>query len=206
MPKTRTVTNKPPITVRPLLVHPTTEQIARANELYEFDALKDSITAGRSNIYGALGEILFADLYAQWNKVESYNHDFVGPGGATVDIKTKRTTAVPEPHWNCTVAATSEHQRPNYLFFLRIMESLTDAWVLGWLGRDEFYDRARFGKKGADDPTSRGWTYKADCWNVRVDELRPATPTGTTSCATCDGLEGIAPKFVDYTNWCGCVF
>lgn len=192
--------------MRPLLVHPTPEQIARANELYPFDALNNSITAGRSNIYGALGEILFSDLYAGWTKVESYNHDFVGPDDATVDIKTKRTTAHPEPHWNCTVAATSEHQRPDYLFFLRIMEGLTDAWVLGWMGRDDFYRTARFGKKDTPDPSARGWSFKADCWNVRIDELRPATPTGTTVCAVCANLEGSAPAFVDYTNWCGCVF
>ena len=86
------------------------------------------------------------------------------------------------------------------------MEGLTDAWVLGWMGHDDFYRTARFGKKDTPDPSARGWSFKADCWNVRIDELRPATPTGTTVCATCGNLEGSAPAFVDYTNWCGCVF
>lgn len=193
--------------VPPLLVHPTPQQIERAQALYPFDALKDSIMSGQSNLYGALGEIIFNDLYPEWQKVESYNHDFSRADGATVDIKTKRTTTVPQGNWNCSVAATSEHQQPDYLFFLRVAESMKDAWVLGWLARDEFYDRARFGKKDDPDPDGQpGWVYRADCWNVRVDELRPVSLPGTTRCAECEGMLGDAPGFVDYTSWCGCPF
>jgi hypothetical protein len=38
------------------------EQIERAKKLYPFKELKGSITKGKSNIYGALGEIIIYDI------------------------------------------------------------------------------------------------------------------------------------------------
>lgn len=38
------------------------DQIDRAKKLYQFNELKGSITKGKSNIYGALGEIIIYDL------------------------------------------------------------------------------------------------------------------------------------------------
>ncbi len=156
----------------------TPDQMQRATGFYEFGALRNSITAGRSNVYGAIGEVVFADLFPVWSKVESFNHDFIDGRGRTVDIKTKRTTQRPQPHWNCSSAATSKHQRPDYLMFIRVHEDLSVLWVLGWLPLDEFYDVAVFARRGDPDPEyggapgGRGWAFAADCYNVRVDQLR----------------------------------
>jgi len=38
------------------------DQINRAKKLYPFKELKGSITKGKSNIYGALGEIIIYDI------------------------------------------------------------------------------------------------------------------------------------------------
>ncbi len=150
--------------------------IERAKSLYDFGALRDSITEGKSNIYGALGEVLFAADYALggWRHKPSRDYDFTHRYYGTADVKTKRTTATPQPFWNCSVAGTSTHQKCDYYFFIRVHESLERAWMLGWLSRDEFFDRGVYRKKGDPDETSdRGWRYQADCWNVRVDQLRP---------------------------------
>jgi hypothetical protein len=160
--------------VRKVLIAP--EQLKRATELYEFGALRDSIMAGQSNLYGAIGEVLFADEHPEWLRAESFNHDFVRQteelGELTVDVKTKRTTTTPQPDWNCSVAATSRHQQPDYLYFIRVHEDLSVAWLLGWLPLAEFYDVAVFGAKGEPDPSMPSWRYRADCWNVRVSQLR----------------------------------
>jgi hypothetical protein len=154
----------------------TASDIERAKSLYDFGALRDSITQGRSNIYGALGEVLFSADYSLdgWRHQPSRDYDFIHPHFGTVDVKTKRTTATPQSFWNCSVAGTSTHQKCDYYFFIRIHESLDRAWMLGWLPRDEFFQRGVYRKKGDLDETSdRGWRYRADCWNVRVDGLRP---------------------------------
>ena len=41
------------------------EQRGRAEELYRFGALRNSITKGKSNIYGAVGEVVVLDFYRE---------------------------------------------------------------------------------------------------------------------------------------------
>ena len=38
-------------------------QIEKAKKLYSFNALRGSITKGKSNIYGALGEVIVSDYF-----------------------------------------------------------------------------------------------------------------------------------------------
>ena len=40
------------------------EQLQRAKEMYEFNALKNSVTEGKSNIYGAIGEVMVYDYFS----------------------------------------------------------------------------------------------------------------------------------------------
>lgn len=182
----------------------TPEMLERAKALYPFDALRNSITEGRSNIYGAIGEIVFGDLYSEWTRDSCPDWDYRHPQHGTVDVKTKRTTATPQPHWYCSVAATSLHQRCRYLYFVRVNEALTDAWLLGWIPADELTERGVFGRKGEDDGT--GWVFKADCWNVRVDALNVPSPVVVEDedrCTTCNGWVAGAAR---WTEWCGCPF
>lgn len=180
----------------------TADLVAAARELYPFDALNNSIMEGGSNVFGAVGELVFAAAYPEWEHTQTYDHDFAHPSKGTVDIKTKRTTAVPQPHWNCSVAVTSLHQRCDYLFFVRVNESLTDAWLLGWLPAGTIPQVGVFGRKGEDDGT--GWRYKADCWNVRVDQLNePGQAHRPDRCPSCHGRVAGSGHWAD---WCGCPF
>jgi len=72
-----------------------------------------------------------------------------------------------------------------------------------------------FGKKDEPDPTMPGWTYRADCWNVRVDQLRepsppsaaPVEPLVVERCPECQRLLGrAAPAGAVWSDWCGCPF
>jgi hypothetical protein len=40
------------------------DQVSRAKELYPFGHLKGSITKGKSNIYGSLGEVVVHDYFS----------------------------------------------------------------------------------------------------------------------------------------------
>lgn len=147
------------------------EQRHRASTWFGFGALNNSITEGRSNIYGALGEVLFADHYPQWWRCDTRDADFQHDRHGTVDIKTKRTTATPAGHWNCSVAATSLHQSCDLYYFLRVHERKRVGWFLGWITHDDLFERGTFRRQG--EPDGRGWSYRADCWNIRVDRLNP---------------------------------
>jgi hypothetical protein len=58
------------------------EQIQRAENLYPFGALNGSITNGRSNIYGALGEVVVMDYYSHLDvdADSTYDYDMIIDG------------------------------------------------------------------------------------------------------------------------------
>lgn len=148
----------------------TPEQIDRAKNLYKFAALKNSITGGGGNLAGALGEVVVSDLFpGECEIVQEKDHDLI-IRGRTVDIKTKLTTVAPEPKFSCSVPLTSKHQKPQFFMFVRVTEDMQTAYVLGWISRAEFYQRAVFRKKGEKDGA---FTVKADCYNVKVSDLKP---------------------------------
>jgi len=48
---------------------------------------------------------------------------------------------------------------------------MEEGWLLGYLPKEEYFDRAVFLKKGQTDP-SNGWTVSADCYNLPIKELK----------------------------------
>ena len=66
------------------------EQLERAKEMYQFNALKNSVTEGKSNIYGAIGEVMVYDHFKDKFDVEfenTFNYDLI-INGNTIEIKT----------------------------------------------------------------------------------------------------------------------
>ena len=50
------------------------------------------------------------------------------------------------------------------------LNDFSKGWYLGVLTKEDYYDKATFLRKGDVDP-SNNYTVKADCYNVRIDEL-----------------------------------
>lgn len=149
------------------------EQIERAKKLYEFGRLKGSITKGKSNIYGALGEIAVFD-YFKSKKLRldfnsTYDYDLI-INGYKVDVKTKRTTVVPKDHYLCSVAAFNTKQKCDFYFFVRINENMKDCYMLGYKKKKDFFKESIFKKKGSLDVN--GWSFKDDCYNLEVSKLK----------------------------------
>lgn len=149
---------------------------ARAEEL---GRLNGSITQGKSNIYGMLGEeIVAAFLGAGFEnrKPQLYQYDLILPNGTTADVKTKKTTSAqtPRPHYTATVWNGNTSQRCDRYIFVRICTDLDKrkAWICGQLAKQEFYDTSVFYRKGQHD-AENGYTVHADCHNIRIDLLRP---------------------------------
>jgi len=148
------------------------EQIERANELYPFNALKGSITKGKSNIYGALGEILIYDLCIEKglnvDDKSTYDYDLIIEG-YTVDVKTKRTTVIPKPHYLCSISSFNTKQKCDFYFFVRINENMKEAYLLGYKAKEKFFNESKFAKKGSLD--INGWAFKDDGYHLEVSKL-----------------------------------
>lgn len=151
----------------------TKEQIERAKKLYPFNQLKGSITKGKSNIYGALGEIIIYDI----NKKNGLNVDFNSTydydliiENYKVDVKTKRTTVIPKPNYLCSISSFNTRQKCDFYFFLRINENLKDCYLLGYKKKIDFFNEAIFNKNGSLDVN--GWAFKDDCYNLKIGMLK----------------------------------
>lgn len=149
-------------------------QLKRASELYDFGALKGSITKGKSTIYGAIGEVIVHDyLESTGRRVKFDNtadYDLI-VNGNKADVKTKRTTVPPIQNFNCSISAHNTRQKCDIYIFARVHENKREAWICGWVPKDEFFKRAKFFRKGQKDPVTPAWKFAADCYNLEISKL-----------------------------------
>lgn len=153
-------------------VIPTKRQIALARKKAEaMGVLNNSITKGKGNVYGFLGEIL-ANVYIKGKVKNTYDYDIV-KDNIKIDVKTKTCTSPPQPHYYCSVAAFNIRQKCDVYVFVRIMEDFSRAWILGGSSKDYFYRYAQLNKKGTIDESSQfKWKFKADCYNLPISKLK----------------------------------
>ena len=150
-------------------------QIERAKEALTHGALRNSITKGKSNLYGYLGEIITLDYFRERGKEaqhkNTYDYDLI-VNRRRIDVKSKRTTVVPLDHYNCSVAAFNTIQNCDYYFFTRISEDYRTGYLLGLISKEDFYNQSQFHRQGEIDPSSTFmWRFKADCYNLPIGDL-----------------------------------
>lgn len=156
-------------------VIPTKQQIALAQKKADaMGVLNNSITNGKGNVYGFLGEIL-VNKYIDGKSKNTFDYDII-KDKIKIDVKTKTCTSPPQPHYYCSVAAFNIRQKCDVYVFVRIMEDFSKAWILGLCSKDYFYKHAQLNKKGTIDESSQfQWRFKADCYNLPIDKLKKIT-------------------------------
>lgn len=120
--------------------------------------LKNSLTKGRGNGIGMLGEIL-AHRYLGGKRVGTTNRffDIVTPTGLRIDVKTTCLMRVPRKH-HLARAYYNECERGflatkcDAYFFVRACRTLKSAYLLGWLPAAEFAEIADFTPEGSINP------------------------------------------------------
>lgn len=138
----------------------------------EMGKLKNSITKGAGNIAAFLGEEV-ANFVINGSINNTYDYDIVDANGITYDVKTKRCTSAPKPEYECSVANFNTKQKCDRYVFVRI-ENINGkwgrAWVLGYLPKEEYYQKAKKLIKGQRDG-SNFFKVKSDCYNLAISEL-----------------------------------
>tara|TARA_E500000318_G_scaffold13466_1_gene12671 strand:- start:305 stop:781 length:477 start_codon:yes stop_codon:yes gene_type:complete len=141
---------------------------ARAKAV-EMGKINNSILKGGGNVAGFLGEqVAMSVLGGDWNN--TYDYDFTTEAGKRVEVKTKQTSVKPLPHYECSIAKFNTKQDCDAYAFVRVLNDFSIGWFLGVLTKEIYFDKANFLKKGDVDP-SNNYTVKADCYNVRIDQL-----------------------------------
>ena len=146
----------------------------------EMGKLPNSFTQGRSNLTGFVGE--YSVLKYLTGGIESgldntYQYDIIF-NDVKLDVKSKKTNVKPLVHYECSVAALNTRQKCDVYVFTRVKTDYSMCWLLGFLPKEEYFDKASFLEKGTVDP-SNGWKVSSDCYNVPIEELRPIAELAT---------------------------
>lgn len=137
----------------------------------EMGLIRNSITSGEGNLIGFLGEIIVAEYFGGIIQ-NTYDYDII-INNKKIDVKTKKTTVIPEPNYLASVAAYNTKQKCDSYYFVRIDLDKKVGYLLGGLSKKSFFEKAVFYKEGDLDPSSTfGWRFKADCYNVKFYELK----------------------------------
>jgi len=139
--------------------------------LYNFRKLNGSITEGRSQIYGAAGEILVKHFYEKTNNVIHHGtHDYdMIINGYTIEVKTKRRTVEPMLHYNGSVWSGNTKQNCDFYFFCQISEDYKFGYLLGYVSREEFMEKSFILNKGEVDDQ---FTVRDTCRNMKYADMR----------------------------------
>jgi hypothetical protein len=133
--------------------------------------LYNSITSGAGNIAGFIGEDIAQQILGG-SLANTYDYDLVlDDGTTTVDVKTKQTSAVPLPHYECSVAALNTKQACDYYCFVRVKNDFTVGWYLGVVKKQDYLADSVFMKKGTVDPANN-YVVKSDCFNMKIANLK----------------------------------
>ena len=148
----------------------TPDMVAQANDLSnDMGRLKNSIMSGQGNFVGFIGELALSK-FSGCELTNTYDYDLVIKS-TPIDVKTKKCSNEPLPNYECSVASYNTTQQCSAYFFTRYSEEYNVVWLLGWLGKDEFYDKSKFLKRGQLD-RSNNYRVRSDCYNIRISELR----------------------------------
>tara|TARA_Y100000296_G_C4985864_1_gene162951 strand:- start:35 stop:526 length:492 start_codon:yes stop_codon:yes gene_type:complete len=131
--------------------------------------LNNSITKGKGNIIGFLGEIIVAN-YLNIILKNTYDYDLVYKN-KKIDVKSKRVTTPPKAYYECSIAALNTKQKCDLYVFTRIKNDLSAGWILGYLEKDKYLKDSKFLKKGEID-LDNNWKVITDCYNLPINKLK----------------------------------
>lgn len=139
-----------------------------AREYFRSDVYSNSYTKGAGLLSGIIGEMIIAEhLDVKRNSTKDY--DLI-KDGIKIEVKTKQTSVVPEPHYNCSIFRSSKHQKWDRVYFVRITYNHKKAYILGWMNYKDFYKQAKFIRRGElMDGNMKAF---ADCYNIEIKNLK----------------------------------
>ena len=136
-------------------------------------------TEGQTNfeqdtLIGALGEIAVYNWINQWSPCYFSDHnchyDLLLGDARTVEVKTMRTSSIPQPHYMCSVFKKQWDlkQDSSMWVFVRIDKSLTHGWIVATCDASK---RNRFNFYAQGELMGSGRPYRLDTMDCPISEL-----------------------------------
>jgi hypothetical protein len=154
-------------------IHITPELRLQADTLYPFGSLKNSITNGKNSIYGSIGEVAVAHYLVNTLRYKVYyagaqDYDLLVAGNK-IEVKTAKVTGAPKDNYRCNVSCHNTTQGCQYYIFVRVMDDMSIAYILGYITPRELYITAELRHTGEYD--ANGFYFKSDCYSILINKL-----------------------------------
>ena len=142
-------------------------------------SIKNSITKGKGNYVGRLGELALAKHIGAGEAQDQSGYDLVFKG-KKIEVKTKRRAVPPRESYLVNIAETSKHQSPDIYAFISSQfnthkkgkyTGLEKLWLCGYKSSEDYFDQATFYSKGDKDPDMPLYKFSASCYVMRVRDL-----------------------------------
>jgi hypothetical protein len=154
--------------------------IEKAHQLKdEMPELKNSIRNNAGMLVGFIGELVVAE-YLGTELQNTYDYDIIFHN-VKIDVKTKEvgkkpgSNSTPKPHYECSISAYNTTQSCDMYVFVRVDLNKKIAWILGWRGKDEYFEQAIFRRRG-DIDYSNNKAFDCDCYQMAIKDLRSLEP------------------------------
>lgn len=140
-------------------------------EAYNGDTI---LKGGSGQRAGLIGEMAFAEALAEHRITyqhlggEAQHHDFL-VNGHKIDVKAKQRNVAPSKEYDAHVTASIKDKDCRLYVFASVTEG--KPTLMGWMGKEEFWAKAREVKKGELD--ERGKAERADAGKLKYSALRP---------------------------------
>jgi hypothetical protein len=153
-------------------INVTEQQLERAKTLYEFKVLNNSISKGKGNLIGAIGEIVVFDYYTNKGKnvihAQNFQYDLIIEN-YKIECKTLASNVTPKDYYNCHLSTFNDKQDCDYYCFLHALNDFSKVWIKGMLSKHEVNQLKTFKKKGELDGK---FAFKEDTWIIKNYQLK----------------------------------
>ena len=135
----------------------------------EMGTLYGSFTRGAGNAVGCAGEFAVSK-HLRGEIVNDPHFDIRVADGIKIEVKTKKSNYPPKDSYTVSVSDFNPNQKCDLYYFARVTQRLDKCWILGYMPREEFFERAFFLKKGQREGDN-GFRAQADCHNMYIRDL-----------------------------------
>lgn len=136
--------------------------------------LKNSDTGNHGTKIAALSDLMVQKtLGGRIVSDMSFDFDWISPALDLCEIKSKERNVVPQPWYNCSIKQYNISQKCDYYIFTSVFGDYSRGWILGYISKKDFFNKAVLFKGGDVDPDPRGDRYKfpSNCYNVKIEQL-----------------------------------
>jgi len=128
----------------------------------------------QDNLIGALGELAVYDWINQWSPCyfsdKHAHYDILLGDARTVEVKTMRTSTIPQPHYMVNVSMDCWERKlmSDLWIFVHVDKTLSSGVIVAYCGADK---RDRFSSHFAGELMTNGYEYRSDTMDCPISEL-----------------------------------